>query len=91
MFYKSLTGQIVMTKVDDVAILDHFSSPQVLLLFVLMLLMMVERMLYRTRKNQVDEASGNEWFMHTLTVKLVIYAVIVAFVHFQCGFYFPVN
>jgi ABC-type Fe3+ transport system permease subunit len=71
------------------ASLDHFSSSQVLLLFMLMLLMMAERMLYRTRKSYSD--AGTDWSQHTLTIKLVIYACLVLFVHVQCGFYFPLS
>jgi len=56
-----------------------------------MLLMLVERMLYRTRKNPSDAAGGNDWSQHTLTIKLIIYVVLVVFVHVQCGFYFPIS
>ena len=80
---------------ESLALLDHFSSSQVYLLFLLLLLMMIERMLYRTRKTQQrpEGASwvSNDWAQHTLTIKLMIYAVLVVAVHVQCGFYFPIN
>ena len=98
LFYRSITGQVTMDKIESVALLDNFSSSQVLLLFLFMTLMMIERMLYRTRTNQSLQNMGgndawitNEWAQHTLTMKLMIYVTLVLFVHIQCGFYFPIK
>ena len=46
-FQKHITGQ----KANKTIEFDHFTVAQVFLLLILMILMMVERMLYRTRKN----------------------------------------
>lgn len=50
LFFKSISGQLAINKLDSLALLDHFSSSQVGMLFCLLCLMMIERMLYRARK-----------------------------------------
>jgi hypothetical protein len=47
-FYRSITGESHASALST-ATLQRFSIPQVLILFFLLLLMMVERMLYRAR------------------------------------------
>ena len=95
-FWRHLTGvyrNAELTKID----LDHFTSGQVLVLFTIMMLMLMERMLYRTRTNkkwsnepsanQPDIESGGQWddlydlATHTLTVKIVVYAFLVIIFH----------
>jgi hypothetical protein len=104
-FFRHITGvkgNAELTNID----LDHFSTGQVLVLFGLMVLMLIERMLYRTRTNRkwTSEPSANQpdiengsqsddymdFAMHTLTLKLVIYAVLVLAVHVQIGFLLPI-
>lgn len=58
LFQKSITG--AQSGEETRAIdFDHFTIAQVVLLFTLMLIMMVERMLYRTRKNTSSWESPN--------------------------------
>ena len=58
-----------------------------------MILMMVERMLYRARKNTNWENSQNsthgEWSKHALTFKILLYAGLVVYVHVWIGFVLP--
>jgi hypothetical protein len=105
-FWRHLTGvyrNAELTKID----LDHFTSGQVLVLFTIMMLMLIERMLYRTRTNkkwsnepaanQPDIESGGRWddlydlATHTLTVKIVLYAFLVIIFHVQIGFTMPIS
>lgn len=50
LFQKSITGAHISEESKAIDF-DHFTSSQVILLLSLMLMMMVERMLYRTRKH----------------------------------------
>lgn len=65
-----------------------------LILLSLMLMMMFERMLYRTRKNnwesQASQSSSKwDWAKHTLTIKLILYTFLVIWVHVYAGFQMP--
>ena len=95
-FWRHITG---VYRNAELAIidLDHFTSGQVLVLFTIMMLMLIERMLYRTRTNkkwsnepsanQPDIENGGRWddlydlATHTLTVKIVVYAILVIIFH----------
>ena len=94
-FYKSITGEHISSEASNFVDLDHFTVTQVLLLLGLMLMMMLERMLYRTRKNNnwvtQPHLSGQSWDLakHTLTFKLVLYVLLVIFVHIFIGFVMP--
>ena len=104
-FFSHITG--VKDNAELTAIeLDHFSTGQVLVLFGLMVLMLIERMLYRTRANRswTSESTSNspdiengaqgddymDFAMHTLTLKMVIYAVLVFAFHIRVGFTLPI-
>ena len=88
-FQKHITGQ----KANKTIEFDHFTVSQVFLLLILMILMMVERMLYRARKNTNWENSQNsthgEWSKHALTFKILLYAGLVVYVHVWIGFVLP--
>ena len=65
-----------------------------ILLLSLMLMMMFERMLYRTRKNNGETQSSQnalkwDWAKHTITIKLFLYAFLVIWIHVYAGFIMP--
>ena len=95
LFQKHITGARLADQSRAIDF-DHFTVAQVGILLALMIMMMVERMLYRTRKSHNKEAlnagsSGErwDWTKHTLTFKLVIYVLLVAWVHIYGGFVMP--
>lgn len=96
-FYKAITGASNIADNAAAIQFDHFTVTQVFILLTLMLMMMVERMLYRTRNNNwVKEPHHNsqvnsqwDWAKHTLTFKLVIYSFLVIYLHVYAGFVMP--
>lgn len=90
-----MTGQKLNDEAKTIDF-DHFTVTQVFLLLLLMILMMIERMLYRTRKNSSwDNQQGpnaqqhGEWSKHALTFKFVIYVCLIVYVHVWSGFILP--
>lgn len=79
--------------------LQRFSIPQVAILFFLLLLMMVERMLYRARQVDSSHRDGHGLKIgraqsgilgrHQLTIKFAIHVFLVILVHVQLGFIVP--
>ena len=99
-FFKNITGYVSSSQAGGggaVSLqLNHFTSHQVLSLFGLFLLMLVERMLYRSRKYNWQHQEGtdhneDEFTKHALSVKLGIYVVLVVMIHFLLGFYLPIK
>lgn len=97
LFQKSITGAHISDESKAIDF-DHFTVAQVIILLSLMLFMMVERMLYRTRKNSMMETPSHQrqadkdtmdWSKHTLTLKLILYIVLVIWVHIYTGFVMP--
>ena len=93
LFQKSITGAHISEQSKAIDF-DHFTVAQVVLLLSLMLMMMFERMLYRTRKNNWEsQASLNsskwDWAKHTVTVKLILYVLLVLWIHIYAGFIMP--
>lgn len=110
-YWKNIAGE---TKNQNIAeatnSLDRFSIAQTISLFIILLLIIVERMLYRARYVDPRDEEGKYCTMpearspkqerkkqklksfgmrHTLTVKLVIYYVLIFAIHIYCGFIIP--
>jgi hypothetical protein len=98
-FHKNMTQiQAEMEKKYELSSsLSHFSIAQVFVLFALLMLMQVERMLYRIRTDYKQKAQENgklpktELRNHILTIKLVILLFLVLLVHLILGFTLPLG
>lgn len=72
------------------SLLNHFSVLQVIILFGLLILMQVERMLYRMRiEHRVN--NGFDINDHALAIKGCIYVFLVTIVHIVLGFTLPIG
>jgi len=110
-YWKNIAGE---TKNQNFAeatnSLDRFSIAQTISLFIILLLIIIERMLYRARYVDPRDGEGKYCTMpdqrnpkierkkqklkttgirHTLTLKLVIYYVLIFAIHVYCGFIIP--
>ena len=91
-----LTVRNDMIKLSSV--LNHFSTTQVLILAGLLVMMQIERMLYRIRNYAQDHESNDEMWCHSanirkhiLSIKLAIYTVMVVAVHIVVAFTLPLG
>jgi len=76
LFWKSIVG--ISNEID----LNQFAASQAILLFIILILLLVERMLYRT-KGETGIAK------HRLTIKLFIFAFEVIVIHFLFTYIWP--
>jgi len=77
----------------SLTILNHFSIIQVIILFGLLILMQVERMLYRMRIELDGGQRDGEFDInkHALAIKASIYAILVMTIHVVLGFTLPLG
>lgn len=101
-FYKKLTGEDVSGKLQENLVLNHFTTWQTLTLFALMCIMLIERMLYRSRKTSwfsnetgvvmnPEFSNEDEFSKHTLAVKLILYLIEVLVIHIVIAFKLPIQ
>jgi hypothetical protein len=110
-YWKNIAGETKLQNFKDATnSLDRFSLAQTVSLFILIVLTIVERMLYRGRYVDPRDDEGKYCTMpeqrnpnverkkqklkttgirHLLTLKLVIYYVLIFAIHIYCGFIIP--
>lgn len=103
-FYRNITGIANMNSASEALNglnLQKFSIPQVTTLFIVLLLMMVERMLYRARGHHTQQSAYTAAVSqskednitlvgkHQLAIKLVIHVVLVLYVHYELCMILP--
>lgn len=91
--FKNITGEDVQGV--SYSSLQRFSSPQAASLFVILAIMMIDRMLYRSNQMASTDNSNRHWadpsFLarHQLTIKLSLHVTLAIGFHVVLGFFIP--